>query len=151
MAISKKLRFEIFKRDNFTCQYCGRQTPDVILEVDHISPKAKGGDDDIQNLITSCFDCNHGKGITPLNSTNGSKEFLKIERALGKQNNELVRLTEYGRESCRKFLQIFPVSKIIKAINMAQAQIQNPNDITDIFEYVCRILHHWRREQNISW
>lgn len=61
MSITKKIRFEVFKRDSFTCQYCGRQAPDVILEVDHIDPKAKGGSDDILNLVTSCFDCNHGK------------------------------------------------------------------------------------------
>jgi 5-methylcytosine-specific restriction endonuclease McrA len=33
MAITKKLRFEVFKRDNFTCRYCGRKTPEVILLV----------------------------------------------------------------------------------------------------------------------
>lgn len=66
MPISKKLRFEVFKRDNFTYQYCGRQTPNVILELDHIVPISKDGDDDIQNLITSCFECNRGKAGTPL-------------------------------------------------------------------------------------
>lgn len=60
-ALGKKTRFEVFKRDKFTCQYCGRSAPDVILEVDHIQPVAKDGDDDIMNLITSCFDCNRGK------------------------------------------------------------------------------------------
>ena len=35
-TLSKKIRFEVFKRDKFTCQYCGRMSPDVILEVDHI-------------------------------------------------------------------------------------------------------------------
>ena len=43
-AISVKLRFEVFKRDNFTCQYCGRKSPDVILHVDHIDPVKNGGD-----------------------------------------------------------------------------------------------------------
>ena len=61
-AISKKLRFEVFKRDGFKCQYCGRQAPDVILEVDHIEPVSKGGKNNILNLITSCRDCNRGKG-----------------------------------------------------------------------------------------
>lgn len=60
-AISKKTRFEVFKRDNFTCQYCGRKAPDVILEVDHIQPVSKGGKNDILNLVTSCKDCNRGK------------------------------------------------------------------------------------------
>lgn len=60
-AISKKTRFEIFKRDNFTCQYCGRTSEDVILEIDHVVPVSKGGTNDEMNLVTACFDCNRGK------------------------------------------------------------------------------------------
>lgn len=56
--ISKKIRFEVFKRDKFTCQYCGRSAPDVILEIDHLNPVINGGDNDILNLVTSCRDCN---------------------------------------------------------------------------------------------
>jgi len=59
--ISDELRFNIFKRDNFTCQYCGRKAPDVVLELDHIRPVSKGGDKRESNLITSCFECNRGK------------------------------------------------------------------------------------------
>jgi 5-methylcytosine-specific restriction endonuclease McrA len=57
-----KLRFEIFKRDNFTCRYCGRKPPEVILKCDHIIPVASGGTDHPSNLITSCEPCNGGKG-----------------------------------------------------------------------------------------
>lgn len=60
-SLSKKIRFEVFKRDSFTCQYCGAKAPDEILEVDHINPISKGGDNEIMNLITSCFSCNRGK------------------------------------------------------------------------------------------
>ena len=66
-SITKKTRFEVFKRDSFTCQYCGSKAPDVILEVDHINPKSKGGEDDLLNLITSCFDCNRGKSDRKIN------------------------------------------------------------------------------------
>jgi hypothetical protein len=59
--ISKKLRFEVFKRDGFTCQYCGRKPPDVELELDHIVPKNQCGRDEAGNLITACKDCNRGK------------------------------------------------------------------------------------------
>jgi 5-methylcytosine-specific restriction endonuclease McrA len=58
MAVSKSIRFEIFARDTFTCQYCGRRPPDVVLELDHIHPVSKGGSDEVINLITSCYDCN---------------------------------------------------------------------------------------------
>ncbi|NCB03460.1 MAG: HNH endonuclease [Spirochaetia bacterium] len=60
-SISQTIRFEVFKRDSFTCQYCGAKAPDVILEIDHINPVAKGGDNSIENLVTSCKDCNRGK------------------------------------------------------------------------------------------
>lgn len=58
-----KVRFAVLKRDNFTCQYCGRKPPEVILEVDHIYPKSKGGLNKIENYKTACRDCNIGKGV----------------------------------------------------------------------------------------
>jgi hypothetical protein len=64
--LSKKLRFEVLKRDTFTCQYCGAKAPDVILNVDHMHPVAKDGSNDLINLITSCQDCNFGKGARTL-------------------------------------------------------------------------------------
>lgn len=64
--ISKKLRFEVFKRDSFACQYCGQASPAVILQCDHVKPVAEGGSNDILNLITSCVDCNAGKGARVL-------------------------------------------------------------------------------------
>lgn len=60
-SLTKKVRFEVFKRDSFTCQYCGSKAPDVILEVDHINPVSKGGANELINLITSCYSCNRGK------------------------------------------------------------------------------------------
>lgn len=62
MAIGKRLRFQIFRRDNFACRYCGR-TADAgaVLEVDHIKPRAEGGEDHPTNLITACENCNSGK------------------------------------------------------------------------------------------
>lgn len=67
-SISKKLRFELFKRDNFICQYCGNHPPDIILEIDHIIPVSKGGLTEENNLITSCFNCNRGKAARSLTS-----------------------------------------------------------------------------------
>lgn len=53
-----KKRFKVLERDNFRCQYCGKNGKDVSLEVDHIIPKAKGWTDDFDNLITCCRECN---------------------------------------------------------------------------------------------
>ena len=67
-ALSKKIRFEVFKRDKFTCNYCGRSPviDDVVLEVDHITPVKEGGSNHILNLVTSCFDCNRGKAANKI-------------------------------------------------------------------------------------
>lgn len=67
MSLSKKTRFEIFKRDGWSCRYCGQKPPGVVLEIDHVVPVVEGGKDDPFNLVTSCFDCNRGKGKRPLN------------------------------------------------------------------------------------
>jgi len=64
--ISKKIRFEVFKRDSFTCQYCGDEAPRAVLHVDHINPVAAGGGNEIVNLVTSCSQCNLGKGARKL-------------------------------------------------------------------------------------
>lgn len=60
-SITPRLRFLIFHRDQFTCCYCGRSAPNVVLEVDHIHPWSKGGTNDLSNLTTACYDCNRGK------------------------------------------------------------------------------------------
>jgi hypothetical protein len=65
LAVSKRLRHEIFRRDNHTCQSCGAKAPDVKLEPDHVVPVALGGSDDPSNLRTLCTDCNAGKSATP--------------------------------------------------------------------------------------
>lgn len=77
-AIPQRVRFEVFKRDSFTCQYCGRKAPDVILNCDHIRPVADGGENDPLNLVTSCRDCNGGKGAVPL----GDSAMLDKQRAM---------------------------------------------------------------------
>jgi hypothetical protein len=66
MSVSKRVRFEVFKRDVFCCRYCGKTPPDAVLEIDHVEAVSTGGSDDISNLVTSCFDCNRGKSNIPL-------------------------------------------------------------------------------------
>jgi hypothetical protein len=85
-ALSKKTRFEIFKRDGFTCQYCGKQPPDVTLVVDHVNPVANGGDNEILNLVTSCEECNQGKGARLLekvpNRPDADIEWLEMQQEI---------------------------------------------------------------------
>ena len=62
MAVSKRTRYEVLKRDNFTCRYC-RETEGKLV-VDHVLPVALGGSDDADNLVAACHDCNAGKAST---------------------------------------------------------------------------------------
>lgn len=64
MPVSKRLRYEVFRRDNFTCRSCGAKAPDVKLEPDHVVPVVLGGTDDPSNLATACSACNSGKTST---------------------------------------------------------------------------------------
>lgn len=64
MTVSKRLRFEILRRDNHTCRYCGAAAPDVKITVDHVIALALGGDDRPENLVAACADCNSGKTST---------------------------------------------------------------------------------------
>ena len=60
--IKPSLRFEILKRDNYRCQMCGVTAKDgAALEIDHITPVAKGGTNDAGNLQVLCRECNAGK------------------------------------------------------------------------------------------
>lgn len=80
-SISKGKRYAIFARDNFTCRYCGRQAGEVKLVVDHIVPVVQGGDNDPTNLITSCEDCNAGKGAkTPTGAVPTREDSRRIEQ-----------------------------------------------------------------------
>lgn len=60
MAISKRLRFEILRRDGFACRYCGLKSEDGLV-VDHVVPVALGGATEASNLVAACHDCNAGK------------------------------------------------------------------------------------------
>jgi hypothetical protein len=60
-APGPSLRFMVFRRDGYTCQYCGRKAPLVPLHVDHIVPWARGGRTELSNLRTACSMCNLGK------------------------------------------------------------------------------------------
>jgi 5-methylcytosine-specific restriction endonuclease McrA len=53
-------RREVFRRDNYTCQYCGKHTTD--LTIDHVIPRHMGGRHIWTNVVAACSGCNHRKG-----------------------------------------------------------------------------------------
>ncbi len=64
MAVTKRVRYEVLRRDNFTCRYCGGSAPDVRLVVDHVLPEVLGGKSEPSNLVAACEPCNSGKTST---------------------------------------------------------------------------------------
>lgn len=76
--IGASLRFEILRRCNFACYYCGvpASLGLKVLHIDHVIPVALGGTNDPWNLVAACWDCNAGK-------TNGvpSEELVRRVRA----------------------------------------------------------------------
>ena len=168
MAERKKLtktqRFEVFKRDGFKCQYCGRSAPEVILEVDHIIPVAEGGKNDILNLITSCKDCNRGKGKRLLSDTktidlqrqqfedmnemreqmkmmiDWKKELMRIEEEQLEALNDLLRmqsdyeLNEAGLNDLRRLIHRFGFSEVYDAFEIALDKYYYEGDSRSIRE-----------------
>jgi hypothetical protein len=151
-SISKKLRFEVFKRDSFTCQYCGRKAPEVVLHCDHIEPVAEDGLTDILNLVTSCIDCNLGKGARKLSNNAVLTKQLNQLAALQEKREQMDMMlawrreldqldeipplelakrwdqltgctfTETGKKTIRKLIKRFGFDEVASAMNVAADQ-----------------------------
>lgn len=106
-AISKALRYEIFRRDNHACRYCGSTAPDVKLTVDHVVPVTLGGSDDPANLVTACTDCNAGKSATPPDAPlveDIAQDALRWRRAMEAANEMAAREREVAQVYLDEFL-----------------------------------------------
>lgn len=141
MAVSKRLRFEILKRDNHTCQYCGCSAPDVVLQVDHIIPATLGGDDSPKNLTTACRDCNSGKASSSPGASKveaPSVDAHRYRKAIEEAAADHRRHREREREVCDLFAAAWPWSSppddwerdVSKFIRMGLA----PEDVLHILE-----------------
>ena len=166
MSVSKKIRFEVFKRDGFSCAYCGKSPPKVTLECDHIEPKSKGGSDDINNLITACFDCNRGKRNIPLDKAPAklqenyeilkeketqlaeyhkfiqkverrvAREIKKSDAAYTENNPEYELSKKFKRGTVKKFLEYLPVQDVVDAMHSACNRV---SDSSGCIKYFCGI------------
>jgi len=169
-AISTKRRFDIFKRDNFTCQYCGSTPPSVVLEVDHIVPVARGGKNDTDNLVSACFNCNRGKAANSLQSVPQSladkaeavkeaeaqlKGFYKILKKkkdrLEEEAWQVAEIMDPGcsekgfkiawRKSILMFLQKLDFYEVMESMDLAKEK--KPQGTYSTFMYFCGIC--WRK------
>lgn len=175
VSISKKDRFEIFKRDSFKCQYCGKSAPEVVLEVDHIVPVSKGGDNEMFNLVTACFDCNRGKSnrelsdntvikqqkemLDDINEKRIQLEMLKDWRDEMKElENEEIDMvsdyfeymfgrvvSDYGKSRIKKWLKKYSVGDLMDAIDKAEDQYDNADFA---FDKIPGIAYFDKKEQS---
>jgi hypothetical protein len=97
IALTKKTRFEVFKRDSFTCQYCGCSSPNVVLNVDHISPVSEGGDNNLLNLITACFGCNAGKSDRKLDDSAVVQKQIDQLKEINAKSEQIKMIAEWRR------------------------------------------------------
>lgn len=146
MSIPKDIRFKVFWRDGFTCQYCGRKPPEVVLEIDHIVPRSKGGTDNIENLVTACRDCNRSKNkkhIAPAIKIEELKEkveqfkaFVEFTMAMEEQYRKAVWMVVkkweklYGEQpsddfiaSLFVFVKRLPLTEIMDAVDITSAKV----------------------------
>ena len=97
----KPTRHNIFKRDDYTCAYCGIQFNHKDLTLEHIIPKCQGGNNSWKNLISACSTCNNKKGArTPIQANMPLLFKPKIpgwspKLALKLKNKELKLFEEY--------------------------------------------------------
>jgi hypothetical protein len=94
-TISPKLRFEVLLRDGFRCIYCGRTGQNIELQIDHLIPVSGGGSNELENLVTSCQECNQGKRSTDILSVSAhSRKWAHVARTMNLIERDLVLLRQ---------------------------------------------------------
>ena len=95
-------RRNLFARDRNRCQYCGHAFPTSELSIDHVIPRAQGGQDSWENLVCSCVRCNARKG----GRTPEQASMTLITRPVRPKRNPLIalRLGQEKYASWRAFL-----------------------------------------------
>jgi hypothetical protein len=172
-AISKRLRFEIFKRDGFTCVYCGSPPTGGVLHLDHVIPVSEGGLSSADNLVTACPSCNLGKSDVPLERqvlpqfdpevarehAEQLKAWLAAQRVITKAQKDVHQeLVNYwcesmGTERCArnvpqrlsKLTTEFPLPRIVEALQIVGAKRGLYNDSARL-RYMYGILRVWRHK-----
>ena len=123
-AVSKKLRFEVFKRDAFTCQYCGRKAPDVVLHIEHITPVSKGGENSLMNLVTSCVECNLGKGARTLSDDSSVTKAQKQAELLQDRREQIEMIRDWHLSLVdQSSVEVESVNSLYKALTGNEKRI----------------------------
>ena len=126
----KLSRREVFVRDHYTCQYCGRQSHDLTL--DHVVPRHRGGGHTWDNLVTACKPCNHRKGGKTLAETHFRLQPSPVRAA---QRRLLALHAVPGRRAQRRVALVpVPGSELIAAEAVVERRIADaiPGPVMDV-------------------
>lgn len=167
MAVTKRLRYEVLRRDSHACRYCGATAPDVKLTVDHVTPVALGGTDEPTNLVAACAGCNLGKSSTspdePLVADVEEKAMLwgrAIEAAIARRQaaraQRRLLLDYFEDEWCQRYESAAPMDGDWAAtvVNFVQRglQVDELDEAIDI-AYAAQIAdrNRWRYFCGVCW
>ena len=154
-AVGNKLRFEVLKRDGFTCVYCGATPLKNELKVDHVVPVSKGGDNEPSNLVAACGDCNHGKfnhlledkALKPNHDVKARKdhlkqikEYLAVQKEIDKERDDAtweiadiwiskigeLQKTTFSR--LKNVMETTQIPKILEAIDIVARKMGTPGE-----------------------
>jgi hypothetical protein len=157
MAVSKRLRYEILRRDGHACRYCGATAPDVALTVDHLIPAALGGSDDPSNLVAACQDCNAGKSATPPGAplvADVEADALRWAQAMAHAAHEQERVRE-SREALEEYVgdlwaaDIGPLWEVPETWRDSVHQMRAAGALIDDYEEAIKITR--RRSRDEPW
>lgn len=65
-SIPREMRNDVYRRDDYICQFCGKKLPPTELTIDHLIPLSLGGLDEVTNYVTACGPCNNRKTNIPV-------------------------------------------------------------------------------------
>ena len=168
MAVSKRTRYEVLRRDDFTCRYCRSKGNE--LHVDHVTPVALGGTDKPANLVAACKDCNLGKAsASPDSATleHLDEQTIAYERARAvvvaretkraKAKRKVYKqVTDAWEASAPRYAEMAPdwratvstwigrglsIERIVDAIEIASSKGHLPSSA--VYPYACKIAWNW--------
>lgn len=170
MAVTKRTRFEVLRRDNYTCRYC--RSTDGALTVDHVTPRSLGGSDDPSNLVACCKDCNAGKSSAAPDASlvaevtdDAIRHAERIKQAykilveqLGEQDDYISEFaTEFkGRtvpqgwkgSLIRWFEMGVPIEIVIDAGHRADCRTYASTDAESWFKYLAGVV--WKKAETVT-
>ncbi|WP_052590840.1 HNH endonuclease [Luteipulveratus mongoliensis] len=119
MAVTKRTRFEVLRRDNYTCRYC--RSSEGALTIDHVTPVALGGTDDPDNLVACCKDCNAGKGSSSPDAESVAavtEDALRWAKALQAAAQERAADRDGDREQIEAFRRTWDAATVTSQLPM---------------------------------